>query len=88
MISKRASLKSLNNCIRYSFIVSEGPKIKYKYKFEHAIGFKPHPNKIIYGGDDASLAFDNILAVADGVGAWTQGEIEPSIYAMKIIKFL
>jgi hypothetical protein len=45
-----------------------------RYKFDYAVGFKPHPNKIVHGGDDSYFVSDNILTIADGVGAWTQSE--------------
>ncbi len=70
-ISFQRAIKALSKQPNYSFIISDKEPIKMKYKFEYAIGFKPHPNKVIYGGDDCSFASDNIIAVADGVGAWT-----------------
>lgn len=73
-VSFQRAFRSFNKLINYSFIISDKEPVKMKYKFEYAIGFKPHPNKIVYGGDDSSFASDNIIAVADGVGAWVQSE--------------
>jgi hypothetical protein len=87
-ISLHRALKALNKKINYSFIITEKEPVRMKYKFDYAVGFKPHPNKIVHGGDDAYFASDNILAIADGVGAWAQSEGEPSLYASKMIQFI
>ena len=82
------AIRALNKKVNYSFIITEKEQIRMKYKFDYAVGFKPHPNKVVHGGDDSYFVSENILAVADGVGAWTQSEGEPSLYAKKVIQFI
>lgn len=41
----------------------------------------PHPSKLDKGGEDAYYVHDNVVAVADGVGGWTNHGIDPAIYS-------
>lgn len=45
----------------------------------------PHPDKQQKGGEDAGLATDTFLAVADGVGGWAESGIDPGIYSKNLI---
>lgn len=41
----------------------------------------PHPSKLDKGGEDAFYVHENVVAVADGVGGWTNHGIDPAIYS-------
>lgn len=58
------------------------------YKFNYGVGWKPHPNKIVTGGDDAHFVTDNLIVVADGVGTWTIGDVQSTDYPKKIIRMI
>jgi len=46
----------------------------------------PHPEKADRGGEDAVYASRQVMAVADGVGGWTNQGINPANYSRKLCK--
>jgi len=44
----------------------------------------PHPEKLAKGGEDALYASRQVMAVADGVGGWTEMGIDPAKYSRKL----
>lgn len=54
------------------------------FKFKHASWMIPHPEKKDKGGEDACMAREDMLAVADGVGGWAEHGIDPGLYSKKL----
>lgn len=54
--------------------------------FNRAAVVQPHPDKVYKGGEDAYVACDELLAVADGVGGWKEKDIDPQAYARSLMK--
>jgi hypothetical protein len=47
----------------------------------------PHPAKVAKGGEDAFFILeDRALGVADGVGGWTRGGIDPGEYSRQLME--
>lgn len=59
-----------------------------KYKFESNYHMIPHPSKQYKGGEDALLAKDNILVIADGVGGWAELGIDSGLYAKNLCNII
>ena len=45
----------------------------------------PHKSKAHRGGEDAFVATDNFLAVADGVGGWVNNGIDSGLFSKRLI---
>lgn len=45
----------------------------------------PHKSKAHRGGEDAFVASDNFLAVADGVGGWVNNGIDSGHFSKRLI---
>lgn len=54
---------------------------------KRAVAIKPHPQKHHRGGEDAFIADDCILAVADGVGGYADSGVNPAIFTRQIMEF-
>lgn len=52
-----------------------------KIFFNFGISNLPHLDKRKKGGEDAYMANDNLIAVADGVGGWNEVGVDPSLYS-------
>jgi len=46
---------------------------------------RPHFKKEETGGEDAFLASNNLLVVADGVGSWASQGIDSGIYSKSLV---
>lgn len=46
----------------------------------------PHDSKVEKGGEDAFLALDHALAIADGVGGWANVGVDPALFARHLMK--
>ena len=44
----------------------------------------PHAKKAYRGGEDAWIATDALVAVADGVGGWNKKGVDPGIFAREL----
>lgn len=44
----------------------------------------PHAKKAHRGGEDAWIATDSLIAVADGVGGWNKKGVDPGIFAREL----
>lgn len=55
-----------------------------RYQFEFNSHMIPHPEKEYKGGEDAVLAKDNILVIADGVGGWNEMGIDSGKYSKNL----
>jgi protein phosphatase PTC7 len=58
------------NPLRTSIVNTFKAQNSKTYKFRHSEKIIPHPEKLWKGGEDACVAHDNLLVVADGVGGW------------------
>ena len=47
------------------------------FRLEVAVEDIPHPEKAIYGGEDAYFVCDMAVGVADGVGGWQESGVNP-----------
>jgi len=49
--------------------------------------FRPHPEKVIKGGEDAYAISENkkFMVVADGVGGWNRHGIDPALYSRRLV---
>eukprot|EP00210_Caulerpa_lentillifera_P004054 g3867.t1 len=57
-----------------------------RFAFDVSVQVIPHPNKVAYGGEDAYfIAGDTSFGVADGVGGWTEGGVNPAEYSRSIM---
>ena len=45
----------------------------------------PHITKIAKGGEDAWIAAENLLVVADGVGGWIQHGIDSGLFSKALV---
>ena len=54
--------------------------------FRYASSNIPHVSKRDKGGEDAWLAQDNLLVVADGVGGWIQHGIDSGLYSKQLVR--
>jgi protein phosphatase PTC7 len=48
----------------------------------------PHPDKVEKGGEDAVLVKDRLIAVADGVGGWSDIGVDAGKYSKQLIKLV
>ena len=46
----------------------------------------PKFNKIEKGGEDAFVAKEKLIVVADGVGGWVSSGIDPGLFSKKLCK--
>ena len=54
--------------------------------FSRVVKWKPHPTKADTGGEDAYLATDFVLGVADGVGWWRQNGVDAGQYSEALMR--
>lgn len=54
--------------------------------FRRAVAWRPHRAKVETGGEDAFLATDFVLGVADGVGYWTDKGVNPGAYSEGLMR--
>ena len=45
----------------------------------------PHTKKIEKGGEDAFVASENLLVVADGVGGWAKQGVDPGLFSKSLV---
>ena len=45
----------------------------------------PHITKIDKGGEDAWIAAENLLVVADGVGGWIQHGVDSGLFSKSLV---
>lgn len=53
--------------------------------FKFGANLMPHPEKLYRGGEDAMLASDSLLVVADGVGGWADHGVDPGVYSKQLV---
>lgn len=53
--------------------------------FKYGFYVIPGRGKEAKGGEDANYASEQLIAVADGVGGWSQHGVDPKIYSTKLI---
>ena len=53
-------------------------------KFHVAVNMTPHPAKRDKGGEDAATITNSFIALADGVGGWSESGIDPAEYSRKL----
>ena len=53
--------------------------------FKYGSSNIPHFDKRDRGGEDAWLAKQDILAVADGVGSWANKGIDPGLFSKQLV---
>lgn len=75
----------LTPCNRESNSRSRRRSRSCKYSFVSATGTKPHPFKETEG-EDASFTAKDMLAIADGVGGWTELGIDSGIYSRELLQ--
>ena len=51
------------------------------YYFRHGCKNIQHPNKADKGGEDGWVATSSLIVVADGVSAWIEERIDPSLFS-------
>ena len=56
-----------------------------KYAFKYSQYMLPRMDKKEKGGQDAILALENVLVVADGVGGWADQGIDPGLFSKQLI---
>ena len=56
----------------------ENPYFKYAFKLI------PHKDKRDKGGEDAYVASDQLLVVADGVGGWGELGVDPGLFSKEL----
>ena len=54
--------------------------------FRHKTVIIPHDDKKHRMGEDAALASNNLLVVADGVGGWVRSGIDPGFYSRHLVE--
>lgn len=54
-------------------------------QFANAVRVIPHPQKAKRGGEDAFFAHPFAIGVADGVGGWNLGGVDPSQYSRALV---
>ena len=52
--------------------------------FKYAVKLLPHKDKRHKGGEDAYVAQDNLIAVADGVGGWGEVGVDPALFSKEL----
>jgi len=55
------------------------------FALQSAVCNLPHPSKVEAGGEDAYLLGPHMVGVADGVGSWWEGGINPADYARSLM---
>ena len=64
---------------------SEAPGGKSNRYFSYGSTLIPHKSKAHRGGEDAFVASDNFLAVADGVGGWVSNGIDSGQFSKRLV---
>ena len=59
---------------------------KLKYRFNSGFIKLPHFSKLQKGGEDALECHDGMIAVADGVGGWSNRGVDPAIYSNELVR--
>lgn len=79
--------KTINNyffntisCKSFSEETSKSSTLS-KIFFNYGVCSLPHTEKRHKGGEDAYMAQDGLIAVADGVGGWNEIGVDPSLYS-------
>ena len=54
--------------------------------FRYAASNVPHPDKADKGGEDAWVADETLLVVADGVGGWANQGIDSGLFSKQLVK--
>ena len=57
---------------RFNFSTEVDPSSIRVNQFHYGLHMNPHPAKVKKGGEDAASVTDNLIALADGVGGWSQ----------------
>ena len=53
-------------------------------KFHAGITLCPHPDKKDKGGEDAAAVSETFIALADGVGGWSDNGVDPAKYSREL----
>ena len=53
--------------------------------FSYGAANIPHDDKKLKGGEDAWLASNNLLVVADGVGGWAMQGVDSGLFSKKLV---
>lgn len=56
-----------------------------EFKFIYGASNIPHDDKVYKGGEDAWLAQNNLLVVADGVGSWAKKGIDSGLFSKQMV---
>ena len=49
--------------------------------FQTGVFLRPHDDKVHKGGEDAYIATESLIAVADGVGGWADHGVDPGLFS-------
>ena len=71
--------------IPYDIIRTEAADGSSKNYFRYAATNIPHDDKKHKGGEDAYLASNNLLVVADGVGGWADEGVDSGLFSKKLV---
>lgn len=58
-----------------------------RFSFESGACSIPHPDKVAKGGEDAFFITPNAIGVADGVSAWIDVGVDPSLYPRSLMEW-
>ena len=71
--------------VAYEILRLETPSGTSNNFFTYAASNIPHDSKKHKGGEDAFLASNNILVVADGVGGWARHGIDSGLFSKQLV---
>ena len=80
------SLMLLGYCFGNQEVPRTEPQGGFSYNFcRYAASNIPHDEKLDKGGEDAWVASNNLLVVADGVGGWADQGVDPGLFSKSLV---
>ena len=67
-----------------AFSVNVDPSSIRINRFNSGLCINPHPAKKAKGGEDAASVTENIIALADGVGGWSESGVDPALFSRSL----
>jgi serine/threonine protein phosphatase PrpC len=56
--------------------------------FTYGVSMIPHSSKKFKGGEDAYIAREDLLVVADGVGGWSSLGVDPGLFSKLLVRLI
>lgn len=62
------------------------PPAAVGFRFQTGFFLRPHDDKVYKGGEDAFVATESLIAVADGVGGWADHGVDPGLFSKQLCR--